>query len=56
MQIVVDTTTNQATVITINNGIPVFPTKSLDLAGNTLTPAETAKVQEVLTLIETKAS
>lgn len=55
MQIVVDTSTNQATVITINNGVPVFPTKSLDLNGNALTPAEKVKIQEVLTLIETKA-
>lgn len=56
MQIIVDTTTNQATVVTIVNGIPTYPTKSLDLVGNNLTIQEKATIQAALTLITTKAS
>jgi hypothetical protein len=56
MQIIIDTVTNQAQVVTIVDGVPVFPIKTLDLNGNKLTAPQKVKVQEVLTLIETKAS
>lgn len=53
-QIAIQVTEQKATAFDLNNGLPVFPVKNLDLT--TLTPAELAKVEEAILIIQTKAT
>ena len=55
IQIVINNQTGVVDVITLNNGIPVLPSKSLDTKGNTLTPQEKVQYQSVIDLILQKA-
>jgi hypothetical protein len=52
-QISIDVTGQKATTYDLNNGIPVFPVKNLDLT--TLNPLEKTKVEEAIAIIENRS-
>jgi hypothetical protein len=52
-QISIDVTSQNASVYDLNNGIPVFPVKNLDLT--TLNPLEKTKVEEAIAIIQNRA-
>jgi len=53
-QIAIDVTSQKASVYDLNNGIPVFPVKNLDLT--TLNPSEKTKVEEAILIIQNRAT
>lgn len=55
MQLIIDTETNRVTAITLTNGLPTYPTKTLDLVNGNLTDKEKEIIQTALSLITSKA-
>ncbi|MBK7362822.1 MAG: hypothetical protein IPJ01_11040 [Micavibrio sp.] len=53
-QIAIDVTSQKASVYDLNNGLPVFPVKNLNLT--TLNPTDKAKVDEAILIIQTHAT
>lgn len=53
-QLAIDVTNQKATAFDLNNGLPIFPVKNLDLT--TLNPSDKAKVDEAILIIQTHAT
>jgi len=53
-QIAIQVTEQKASAFDLNNGLPVFPIKNLDLT--TLNPTEKAKVEEAILIIQNRAT
>jgi len=53
-QIAIDVTSQKASAFDLNNGLPVFPIKNLDLT--TLSPTDKAKVDEAVLIIQNHAT
>lgn len=53
-QVAIQVTDQKASVFDLNNGLPVFPVKNLDLT--TLNPQDKAKVDEAILIIQNHAT
>ena len=53
-QIAIDVTSQNATVYDLNNGVPVFPVKNLDLT--TLSKSDKEKVDAAILIIQKNAT